>query len=146
MLPEGKSAHEMANTAGITLRAVNDRLRAIYRILHVRDKIAAIGAAIDYGLLEPSVLPPEAGDENLGDTFSERQEQMLAGITLALANRQIADRLGIKLKTVHYHMDKLHGKMKVFSRYKALAAAKRNKPLWKRIQKRTTNPKLELTD
>ena len=68
---------------------------------------------------------PEDADENAGEPLTAREVQVLELLAEGLANRMIADRLGISDQTVKFHVASILGKLGAANRTEAVRRAMR---------------------
>jgi LuxR family maltose regulon positive regulatory protein len=68
--------------------------------------------------------PADGGDASI-TVPTQRELELLALLNAGLSNQQIADRLGVSLATVKWHLSNLYSKLDVRSRSAALAKARR---------------------
>jgi signal transduction histidine kinase/DNA-binding CsgD family transcriptional regulator len=67
--------------------------------------------------------PVKGADEPLIEPLTPREQEVLAGVTTGLTNKQIAARLGISDRTVQFHLGNVLGKLGVASRTEAAVVA-----------------------
>jgi two-component system, NarL family, nitrate/nitrite response regulator NarL len=102
--------------------------------LELIDALKAINAGNPYVtpelavrlLFEGSLLPRREAKVQAGLTY--REQQLLDHITKGYTNQEIADRLGLTVKTTKVYLTKLFKKMRVRSRLQAVIAARNQMP------------------
>ena len=67
---------------------------------------------------------PISDPQPLVDPLSDRELEILTGISNGLKNKEIAAQLFVSINTVHYHTKNIYGKLGVNNRTKAVAKAK----------------------
>lgn len=87
-------------------------------ILAVREGGAPMSAEIARRVVEAFHQPAKpAGEEDV--KLSNRETEILEHLTQGLANKEIADRLGISVETVRVHLKRIYEKLHVRSRTEA---------------------------
>lgn len=97
--------------------AIGDRLNANRGLLVGVARLLA-GAAADF--VATKRFDPPATD------LSVREQECLVFLSRGLSNRQIADKLGIRERTVKFHVDNLMKKLRAGTRAQAVAIAARS--------------------
>ena len=78
--------------------------------------------------LEPVTHPQRRRQVLPPNSLTPRQKEVLAFLTEGLTNRQIAAQLGISVRTVGFHVQKLKARLNTRSRYQAAASLGRGDP------------------
>lgn len=93
------------------------------------ERLVASMAAVAEGLivmdpaLRETALRPSAAPEALVETLTPRETEVLALLAQGLANKTIADRLGISEHTAKFHVNAILGKLGAESRTEAIVQA-----------------------
>jgi DNA-binding NarL/FixJ family response regulator len=112
-----------------TAHALHAGVRAVLPAETTSEQLLAALAAARAGLtvlaanegarLSGGVVSPEA--DTLPEPLTPREREVLQGIAAGLANKQIADRLGISDHTVKFHVASILGKLGAASRTEAVS-------------------------
>lgn len=84
------------------------------------DRLTVLGA----GVVDVAAPAPVEAAASVTETLSAREIELLTLLDQGLANQQLADRLGLSVATVKWHLRNLYGKLGVGSRSAALAKAR----------------------
>ena len=116
-------------TGSATARALQAGVRAVLPAETTSEQLLAALAAARAGLtvvaanegvrLSRQVVSPEA--DTLPEPLTPREREVLQQIAAGLANKQIADRLGISEHTVKFHVASILGKLGAASRAEAVS-------------------------
>jgi two-component system nitrate/nitrite response regulator NarL len=123
----------------LVLAAGNERARealaAGARGVLLRDsdapRLATAVAAMARGLvvlddaLQEALVPRMASHESPVEALTPREREVLQLLSEGLANRRIAERLGIGERTVKFHVNAILGKLGVSTRTEAVVVAAR---------------------
>jgi DNA-binding NarL/FixJ family response regulator len=86
-------------------------------LVDVREGGAPMSAEIARRVVETFHRPARAADETA--QLSKRETEILELLTQGLANKEIADRLGLSTETVRVHLKRIYDKLHVHSRTEA---------------------------
>jgi len=86
-------------------------------IAEVRGGGAPMSAEIARRVVEAFHAPPRKDAEEVN--LSKRETEILDLLTMGLANKEIADRLGLSVETVRVHLRRIYDKLHVHSRTEA---------------------------
>jgi DNA-binding NarL/FixJ family response regulator len=87
-------------------------------ILDVREGGAPMSAEIARRVVEAFHRPPAKAEETVH--LSKRETEILDLLSHGLANKEIADRLGLSIETVRVHLKRIYDKLHVHSRTEAV--------------------------
>ena len=73
---------------------------------------------------DEQTITEKPAPQPLVDPLSDRELEILTGISAGLKNKEIAAQLFVSINTVHYHTKNIYGKLGVNNRTKAVAKAK----------------------
>jgi DNA-binding NarL/FixJ family response regulator len=122
---EASAAHAFAQGAsGVLLRRIHaPTLTAA--ILGVRLGLCVLDAQLADHCLQLPAASSAAGHGDEVDALTAREREVLELLALGLSNKSIADRLGVSVHTVKFHVNSILAKLGADSRTAAVASALR---------------------
>jgi ATP/maltotriose-dependent transcriptional regulator MalT len=90
----------------------------------VKEVIADLSASVDSAAALPS-LPPQS----FGESFGERELEILRLLADGLNSREVAERLHLGVSTIRWYLKHIYGKLDAHSRSEAIARARELKLL-----------------
>ena len=76
--------------------------------------------------LSNSVPSPEAGDNSLDESLTERETEVLSLLSKGLKNREIAEKIFLSPTTIKKHIYNIYQKLDVHSRIEVVTKAREN--------------------
>ena len=98
LLAAGKTVAECAHQLGVSAKSVDSRKYRIMRRLEVHDRLDLARLAVEAGIMDSSTLARP--HEPFPDVLSLRQRQVIVLIGKGIRTREIAEILGISVKSV----------------------------------------------
>jgi DNA-binding NarL/FixJ family response regulator len=118
LMTEGYTNQEIARRHVVAPKTVVNQVSSIFKKLGVTNRVQAIVHAKEFGLEDERVRPAPLTE------LSAREREVLHLMVQGYKNREIADRLGITLKTLTHHISSIYRKLGVTNRSQAVTLAK----------------------
>ncbi|MFI1259196.1 response regulator transcription factor [Streptomyces netropsis] len=119
-LARGLSNREIAAECGLQPSTVSSHLRQISRSIEVSTRAGIVGYACRQGL-----LPASTPGAELSKPLSEREKEILDGISRGLTNKEIGQEIYLAADTVKCHARSLYRTLHVATRTEAVAVGYR---------------------
>jgi DNA-binding NarL/FixJ family response regulator len=108
-------------------RITREQVSAI-RSTDVASMLSVAVGAVDAGLhvFGPGLIDRDtAGTGSVGDSLTPAEEAVYAELQVGYTNHEIAERLGVSINTVKYHLSAIFAKLGVSNRTQAAASRRR---------------------
>lgn len=117
--PHGAREAVSAGARGVAARTSTGR-----RLARALDALAEGFLVVEESWAEDLIRPPRR-ELDTEETLTPRELQVLECLSLGLSNKEIAERLGVSVHTVKFHVNSILGKLSATSRTEAVALAAR---------------------
>jgi DNA-binding NarL/FixJ family response regulator len=117
--PDGAREVLSAGARGVVARTVTGK-----RLARALDAVSEGFLVLEEGWVPELLRPPRRALDS-DETLTPRELEVLERLASGLSNKEIADRLGVSVHTVKFHVNSILGKLSATSRTEAVALAAR---------------------